>query len=104
MLSLKDKELLKNNWGDRANALECYAEVKLIDPLSSWACYIFALDQNEELMHCLLYSDAIGPEIYTHNIVDVYGMYNEHGENPIIDEEFRRIKVKELLKRLKHDT
>lgn len=101
MLSLKTKEALKKNWGEKANTLNCFAEVKLIDPLSSWACYIFAMDENEELVQCLIYSDLIGVEIYTQCIYDIYSMYNEHGEHPSIDPEFRRIRVTELLRRLK---
>jgi hypothetical protein len=104
VLSHKHKEALKKNWGEKAEALDCYAEVKLIDPLSSWACYIFAMDKNEELIQCLLYSDAIGVEIYTQYISDVCSMYNEEGENPLIDEEFRRMRVKEIIRRLGHET
>jgi hypothetical protein len=105
MLSQILKEKLKSNWGDKANALDCYAEVKLIDPLSSsWACYIFAMNEDEELIHCLLYSNAIGPEIYKQSISDIYAMYNEEGENPVIDTEYRRTRVTELIRRLRHDT
>lgn len=100
MLSHQLKETLKKNWGDKAAALDCYAEVKLIDPISSWCCYIFAMDQEEEVIHCLLYSEAMGVEIYTQCIQDVYSMYNEEGESPRIDPEFRRTRVIELLQRL----
>jgi hypothetical protein len=104
VLSNKLKQALKKNWGERASTLNCFAEVKLIDPLSSWACYIFAMDENEEVIHCLLYSDAIGVEIYTQCMHDIQSMYNEYGEHPIVDKEFRRTRVTELLKRLKYDS
>lgn len=104
MLSQALKEKLKKNWGDKANALDCYAEVKLIDPLSSWCCYLFAMDEEEYLVHCLLYSNAMGVEIYTLDIAGIYSVYNEEGEHPVIDHEFRRTKITELLKRLGHDT
>ena len=97
----KIKEVLKKNWGERANTLNCFAEVKFIDPLSSWACYIFAMDESEEMIHCLLYSDAIGVEIDTQYMYDIQSMYNEEGQHPIMDSEYRRTKVTELLKRLK---
>lgn len=100
MLSPKLKEALKKNWGEKANTLNCFAEVKLIDPLSSWCCYIFAMDQNEEMIQCVLYSDAIGVEVYTQCIYDIYSMYNEEGEHPVIDTEYRRIRVTELLRKL----
>ena len=104
IIAEKTKESLKRNWGDKANALDCYAEVKLIDPLSSWCCYIFGMDKNEELVHCLLYSDCNGPETHILNIMEIYSMYNEYGESPIIDEEFRKTKVNELIKRLHRNT
>ena len=97
------RQALKKNWGENASTLNCFAEVKFIDPLSSWACYIFAMSENEEMIHCLLYSDAIGVEIYTQCMHDIHSMYNEQGEHPIIDQEFRRTRVTELLRRLRHD-
>lgn len=103
MITQKTKEALKKNWGEKADTLNCYAEVKLIDPLSSWACYIFAMNETEELIHCLLYSAALGVEIYTQYIYDIYSMYNEHGENPTIDNEYRRTRVTEILRRLSYD-
>lgn len=105
MLTVKIKEALKKNWKEDMN--EClfgFAEVKLIDPLSSWACYIFAMDESEEMIHCLLYSDMIGVEIYTQCMKDIQSMYNEEGEHPRVDTEYRRTRVVELLKRLRNDT
>ena len=100
MLSYNVKEKLKRNWGDKASALDCYAEVKLIDPISSWCCYIFAMDEEEELVQCLIYSNAIGVDICCQRIDDIYTMYNEEGEHPIIDEEYRKMRVTALLRRL----
>ena len=104
MLSHTIKQALKKNWGEKANTLNCFAEVKLIDPLSSWCCYIFAMDESEEVVHCLMYSDMIGVEIYTQCMYDIQAMYNEEGEHPIVDKEYRRTRVTELLKRLSNDT
>ncbi len=42
------KERLKQNWGSRADALACYAEMRIFDPLSCWECYFLALDPDEE--------------------------------------------------------
>lgn len=100
MISPKIKQKLKENWGEKAKTLNCFAEVKLIDLLSSWACYIFAMDESEEVIDCVIYTDALGAEIYTLYIIDVQQMYNEHGEHPVVDDEFRRIRVIELLRRL----
>lgn len=104
MLRNNVKDILKRNWGERASTLNCYAEVKLIDPLSSWACYIFALDETEELIQCLIYSNLFGVEIYTRSLHDICTMYNEEGNNPVIDGEYRRTRVTELLRSLRNDT
>ena len=104
MLTNAIKKTLKSNWGEKADTLHCYAEVKLIDPLSSWTCYIFAMDKEEETIHCLLYTDAIGIEICTQPWNEIQIKYNEEGEHPQIDEEYRRITVVQLLKRLINDT
>jgi hypothetical protein len=104
MLSRVVVASLKKNWGSKADALDCYAEVKFIDPLSSWCCYIFAMDRNEEIVHCLAYSDTMGVEIYTESMQNIQAMYNEEGEHPVPDKEFRRTRVSEILSRLNHDT
>lgn len=105
MIPEKIKEVLKANWGEKADALNCYAEIKFIDPLSSpWACYIFAMDESEEIVHCLFSIAHRGSEIISLNLQDIYNSYNGEGEHPIIDEEFRRMRVTELLKRLNHDS
>lgn len=100
MIDESHKRILKNNWGERADTLNCYAEVKLIDPLSSWACYIYAMDNDEEFINCVLYSRAMGVDITAMAWRDVLIMFNEHGERPIIDREFRKIRVTQLLKDL----
>ncbi len=104
MLTERTKDALKRNWGDKANTLNCYAEIKLIDPLSSWACYLFAMDKNEDVVHCLLYSDSMGIEVHAESLQEIFQRYNEDGENPVVDTEYRRTRVIELLRRLKHDT
>lgn len=103
-METKIKERLKANWGEKADALDCFAEVRFFDPLSSWCCYIFAMDQDEETINVLLYSDAIGVEVCTILLSDISFMYNEEGQSPKLDTEYRRTKVSELLKRLRHDT
>ncbi len=97
-------QALKNNWGDRAHSLDCYAQVKLIDPLSSWCCYLFAMDENEEYVECLFYTNLMGIDIQTMRLSSITSMYNEEGMNPIIDEEFRKTKITTLIKRLRNET
>lgn len=104
MLSQKLKDRLKANWGDKANALAVYAEVKLIDPLSSWSCYLFSMDENEEFVQGLFYSEAIGHEVEIMPWNDIQNMFNEHGNHPVIDTEYRPMRVTEILRRLRNDT
>lgn len=103
-LTEKIKDILKSNWGDKACALDCYAEVKLIDPLSSWQCYLFAMDQDDDTVMCLIYHKAKGIDIYKTSFKELSAEYNEEGEYPIIDEEFRRIKIDQLVRRLTCET
>ncbi len=100
MFSYMNKERLKKNWGEKADALDCFAEVKIMDPISSWCCYVFAMDENEEQVQCLLYSNAVGIEINTIPVHMLDNLYNEHGESPIIDREYRPMKISHILKRL----
>lgn len=104
MISNRIKEALKATWGDKAATLHCYAEVKIIDPLSSWACYIFSMSDDEKIVQCLVHTDGIGAQILTIDFCDLFLMYNAHGENPVIDGEYRKTRVIELLKRYRDDT
>ena len=103
ILNQRIKDKLKENWGERAIALEVYAEVKLFDPLSSWICYLFAMDENEQYVQGLFYSNLCGYEIEIMEWNDLQNMFNEEGDNPQIDEEYRRMTVKEILKRLRRN-
>lgn len=104
LLTSSQKKRLKANWGERADTLHCFAEVKLIDPLSSWCCYLLSMDEEEEQVYCILYSNAIGIEICFMNLQELCIMYNEEGESPIVDQEFRPTRAIEILRRLRNDT
>lgn len=101
MIPQKTRELLKLNWGEKADSLNCYAEVKYIDDLNGWwSCYIFAINPNDEDEMCCLIDDG-DLNIYTWTFTDLYSSYNEHGEKVKLDTEFRRKNVAELYKKLK---
>lgn len=100
MLSESMKKLLQLNWGDKAESLACYAEVKFIDPLSDWQCYVYALDEDEDRIECLLYTRMLGVQITNWSLKELYLPYNEHGEAPFIDKDYRRTRASELFKRL----
>ena len=97
-------ERLKLSWGDKASALDCYAEVRLYDPMSSWECYLFAMDAQEETVSCLLVSNMCRVDISTVSILTLASMYNSEGEPPLVDTHFRRRSILSILKRYKSDT
>ena len=80
--------------------MNCFAELKVHDTLSSWCCYVFAMNDDETIVHCILYSDAMGLEIATQSIQEIFSRYNQHGEFPVVDTEFRRMKVFHLIEKL----
>lgn len=102
-LSVHLRKRLKANWGESADSLNCFAEAKLYDPLSSWACYLLALDESELNVYCIIYTNTIGIEICTMLLQDLYNMYNREGEQPILDPEFRPLRAIELIRRLRND-
>lgn len=92
---------LHSNWGPRADALDCYAEIKYIDPLSNWACYIYAINpEDDEEMSCLVHNEDSGINICDWSYTLMMRHFNKDGEFPIVDDEYRRMQVPALLKRL----
>lgn len=90
-------EELNKNWGDKANAMNCYTEVKFIDELTGWFCYVYALDpSNDDTIACIL----PGPKAIEWSLKELYATYNTDGEYVAEDTEFRRIRTAELFKRL----
>lgn len=102
MLSHSQKEVLKANWGERATCMACFAEVKFIDELSGWSCYILAINpDNEDEIACIV--KGFDVELCTWSLKELYHSYNVEGESPCIDHEYRRVRASELFKRLSYD-
>lgn len=99
MLTNEIREKLKSNWGEKADSLNCFAEVKLIDPLSSWACYLFAMSPDEERLLVLFYNKNFGIELGEMHTYELSLMHNREGEPPEIDDEYRRMRVTEIIRR-----
>jgi len=100
MIPEKIKKALIKNWGDKAEAMDCYCEIKFIEPNSGWACYVYAMDPNDEdSIKCI--SHFREPKIMDWSLIEVMGCYNDHGEIVIIDSEYRRMRVDELYKKLR---
>ena len=84
------KPQLMRNWGEKADCLDCYCEVKFIDEYSDWACYIYAINpEDEDTIECIILDSDVG--LYTWSLKELYLSYNTQGDHPIIDQEFRKI-------------
>lgn len=100
MLTDRQKEKLKANWGEKANSLQCKAEVRLYDDLSKWECYIYSMNpDDEDEVEVIL--TAITVQTVMWRMSDLSKLFNEHGEAPKQDLEYVPRKADELLKKLK---
>lgn len=89
MLSESEKNRLKSNWGERAEALACNAEIKLFDPLSSWECYFLAIDPMDEDNAKVIIVDEDRQVLVTDaSVQDLFGKWNGQGEFMEIDPQF----------------
>ena len=104
MLSLNQKQLekLKANWGARAQALACYAEIRVYDPLSNWECYLLAVNPNDDNeLNCIISTNKwASPNVSDWTLDELNMLYNSAGESPVIDEEYRPVWAFELFKKL----
>lgn len=99
MLSNKQIETLKSSWGEKADSMGCLAEVRVYDPLSSWECYIYAINpEDEDEIMCII--NGFNVEVTTWRLSEMRLHYNAYGESPIIDKEYRPRRVAELFKKI----
>lgn len=92
------KKSLMANWGDKADALDCFVPIKLIDPVLNWACYIFAMNPDyQDIVSCVIVHGT-DCEIYTLSLSYVLSSYNHEGEGPKVDDEFRTVHLSKILK------
>lgn len=99
MLDEHTKERLKANWGDKAECMACNAELRLFDPLSSWECYLLAinpLDENESKV--ILVNEAHEVQVLQANMLDLFGRWNGEGEYMEIDPMFKPRQASALFK------
>ncbi len=103
MLTPNQITKLKSNWGDKADSMSCMAEVRIYDPLSSWECYIYAMNPNDEDEVCCFFKGFfINTSIWS--LREIFSCYNSIGEKPTIDQEFRPRQLNELYKKLSQGT
>ncbi len=101
MINAKLKEILKDNWGERAESLNCYAEVKFFDEKSRWACYVYAMNPQDENEIACIIDNGGELEETTWFLSEMLQCYNDLGEHPTIDKEYRKIKASHLFKILR---
>lgn len=100
MIPEKVRESLMKNWGPLADSMNCYAYAKYIDPLSSWACYVYALNpENQDDIACLVYNECV--EVCEWSLQELLATYNREGEYPEMDTEYRPRLALEIYKKLK---
>lgn len=104
MISIDSKQSakLKDNWGAKAESLQCQAELRVYDPLSDWQCYIYAMNpDNENEIMCLISGGKnIEPVTVDWTLYEMSLLYNSHGEGVEIDTEYRPRQTAELFKML----
>lgn len=101
MTGLSDLKLkkLKSNWNDKAESMACFAEARFYDSDSEWACYILALnpDDDDEII-CII--NGFYVELTRWSLKELYLKHNENGEYITYDNAFRPIWASELFKTL----
>lgn len=102
MLNHNQKQKLIQNWGDKAESMACRAEVRLYDPKSAWECYLYAMNpENDDEVMCITKYFLNDCALTEHNSLKwLEGCFNEYGEPPQIDTEYRPRRAAELFKRL----
>ena len=106
LLSDKQKERLKANWGEKADSLACYAEVRVYDPLSPWECYLYAMNpEDEDEVETIVKASKMMPaSLERWYMTNILGLFNQDGEGVEVDEEYRPIRASELFKKLNEGT
>lgn len=99
MLNSTHKERLLKNWGQKADSMACNVEVRVYDPLSSWECFIYAMNpEDEDEIACIL--NGFEVEVCNWRLSEIASHFNAHGEAPEVDNEFRPKRAAELFKQL----
>lgn len=99
MITPAQREKLLANWGEKAEAMACKAEVKLHDRLSEYECYIYALnpDDEDEIL-CII--NGIDLEVTSWRISDLATRFNADGEGLSQDREYKPRMAAQLFKTL----
>ncbi len=97
MLNHEQKSKLLKNWGEKASSMACRAEVRVYDPLSSWECYIYALNPDDEDEICCIIKGFF-VEVCDWRLSEIASRFNADGEGVQVDHEYRPRHAAELFK------
>ena len=90
----KHIENLLSNW--EKSDLTCTAELRYYDPKSKWECFIYAINpSDEDEMKCFI--TGIESTIEEWRFSEMAKLYNQEGESPILDINFRPRKLATIL-------
>ncbi len=81
------QEKLKSQWGLQADTMQAFALIRVYDSASKWEWFIYAMNDNDELL-CIECGMDIIPDKLIH-IDELSSIYNYRGEGLSIDYEFR---------------
>lgn len=102
MVTEDRKNRLKSSWGDKAESMNCYVEVRVFDPRSSWECYIYAMNpEDEDEICCIIKGFFV--EVSAWKMSELANRFNSEGDNLQIDYSYNPRKAVEELKRLKEE-
>ena len=77
--------------------MACLAEVRVYDPMSSWECYIYALNpEDEDEICCIIKGFFV--EVTTWKLSELFQRFNVEGECPVVDYEYRPRRACDLFK------
>lgn len=105
MINASQREKLKASWGEKAESMQCYAEVRVFDLSSAWECYIYALNpEDDDEVRCIVkvsrHAEACA---IPWHLKDILSLYTQSGEGVEVDKEYRPMRTAELFKKLNEE-
>ena len=94
-------ERLHDAWGEDADCMNCWAEVRYAYSSGEWACYIYALNPRDNDEIACIIDDGSGLDVCDWSMRELLGGHNREGEFPVVDADYRRTYVPDLIKKLK---
>jgi hypothetical protein len=102
-ISSTQRKRLLNNWGDRAECMDCHAIVRVYDSESSWECYIYAMNpEYPDEIKCLIRGFDVEASDWL--LSELSTLYNRSGSSVEIDTEYRPQHLTQLRERLNGHT